>query len=560
MKNLLSCTILALVISGTLSFGGSVYAQTLNDAIKLSNSEQFEKASEAFVSLIQREGTKGENYFYYGENLFKQEILDSSFKAIDLDSCRMMYEMGIKKNPSSPFCYIGLGKVYWYEGKDDDAKKQFYNAVQIISPANKTASFTKEQKANVYMSIAECYIHAPKKDITEALNLLNKAMKENDKSPDLYLLFGDATMEQSQGDASQAIGHYKKAYELDKTTCRALLRKGQLYNRARNLPEAVRTYDEAIAVNPDFAPAYREKAEAYYRGGQFETAIDNYKKYLALNSGSLSAKVRYASFLFLNKKYSEAVTEIQSIQKTNSEIVFLHRLLAYSAFETNQCDIADSAIERFFRLAPEKKVLSSDYEYYGKILSKCRKNDSLATEQLKLALKKDPSKVSLWSELGGSYLKDKKYPEAIEAYKNKMQDGKSNDANDYYNLGRAYYYSKDYVLADSAFVNITRMHPDLSTGYLWRARANAGLDPDSKKGQAKPHYELLISKIKPEDEQKNSRSLIEAHEYLGYYFMLQKDYNNAKCHFEKLKTMDPSNIKSKKALADPNLVKANCAE
>src|SRR5882762_7594665 len=78
-------------------FLGSIHAQSLQDAIKLSESEQFEKATAAFVSLIQREPTNGDNYFFYGENYFKEEIIDSSFKAMDLDSARICYEMGMKK-------------------------------------------------------------------------------------------------------------------------------------------------------------------------------------------------------------------------------------------------------------------------------------------------------------------------------------------------------------------------------------------------------------------------------------------------------------------------------
>src|ERR1017187_9588830 len=298
-----------------------VAAQTLQDAIKLTESEQFEKASEAYVSLIQREPTNGDNYFFYGENYFKQEIIDSSFKAIDLDSAQIFYQKGISKNPGNPINYVGLGKVFWYEGKSAYAKEQFYKAVQIISPTNKTASFTPHQKALVDMKIAECYTKARNKDLQEATNFLNKALKEEPNNPDIYILLGDVMLEQNPGDASLAIGQYKKAADLDKKSCKALLRIGQLYNRARNLPEAIKNYDQAISVDPNFAPAYREKAEVYYRGKQYDPAITNYQKYLELNSGSLSARVRYASFLFLSKKYKEAIAAIQDIQKQNTTVI-----------------------------------------------------------------------------------------------------------------------------------------------------------------------------------------------------------------------------------------------
>ena len=558
-KYFFASLVLVLAFSFPSGRSGWASAQSLPDAIKLSESEQFEKASAAFVGLIQREPTNGENYFYYGENYFKEEVIDSSFKAIDLDSARMCYEMGMKKNPGNPLNYVGIGKVLWYDGKTADAKKQFYDAVQIISPANKTATFTGKQKAMVYSKIAECYIKARNKDVAEAINLLNKAMKEDLNNPELIILMGDAMLEQNTGDASQAIAQYKKAYDLDKKSAKALLRIGQLYSRARNLSEAVKSYDAATTADPNFAPAYREKAEAFYRGKQYETAIGNYKKYLDLNSGSLSARVRYASFLFLSKKYAESVTEILEIQKINSSIPFLYRLLAYAYYETGKYPEGMQSIETFFTKASEKKTLGSDYEYYGKLLSKSGK-DSLAVEKLKLAISKDTTKTELWGDLGSSFLKAKKYPEAIGAFNKKIKGGRGNDVNDYYQLGRAYLYNKQYGKADTAFMQIITLYPDLPTGYLWRAKANAQQDPDSKKGLAKPYYEQFLTKLKPEETEKNKNYIIESNEYLGYYYVLQKDYSNAKCAYTKLKDVDPNNKKAVAALKDPNLVKASCGQ
>ncbi|MBI4931624.1 MAG: tetratricopeptide repeat protein [Bacteroidetes bacterium] len=535
------------------------FSQSLQDAIKFTESEQFEKASAAYMSLIQREPTQGDNYFFYGENYFKQEILDSSFKAIDLDSTRIMFEKGIQKNPNNPINYVGLGKVLWYNGKTAEAKKQFFDAVTYISPINKTATFTGKQKAMVYMKIAECYTKAKNKDLQEAINLLNKSLKEDKDNPEIYILIGDATLEQNPGDASQAISYYKKAYDFDKKSCKALLRIGQLYSRARNLSEAVKNYDEAIKVNPDFAPAYREKAEAFYRGKQYETAIQNYKKYLELNSGSLSAQVRYASFLFLNKKYAEAIASIQEIQKQNTSVIFLYRLLAYSYFETGNCTDGLTAIDKFFSMASEKKILASDYEYNGKLLSLCKK-DSLAVEKLKIAIQQDTSKPELNGDLGSVYIRLKKYPEAIDAYTKKIKAGKSVDANDYYNLGRACYYSKQFGKADTAFMQINVLQPDIPTGYLWRGKTNAQMDPKNEKFLAQPFYELFLSKLKSEDTDKNKPGIIEASGYLGYYYMVQKDYSKAKCHWQKVKDLDATNEKAKKALVEPNVAKAVCSQ
>ncbi len=562
MKKYSTC---AVIIISLIAFcfpvgnSGNVYAQSLNDAIKLTESEQFEKASDALVKLIQSGPTQGDYYFYLGENYFKEEIIDSTFKAIDLDSAKACYAMGMKKNPGNPLNYVGMGKAYWYEGNQAEAKKLFYDAVQIISPQNKSGSFTSKDKATVYYKIAECYTKAKNKDLPGATNMLNKALKEDPNNTDVLILLGDVMLEENPGEASKAITMYKKAYDLDKKSAKALLRIGQLYNRARNLTEAVNNYDEAIKVSPSFAPAYREKAEAFYRGKQYETAILNYKKYLELNSGSISARVRYASFLFLSKKYQESISEILDIQKTNASIPFLYRLLAYSYYELDKHAEGLAAIETFFSKASEKKILGSDYAYFGKLLSKAG-NDSLAIEKLKLAISKDTSNVELLGEVGNSFLKAKKYPEAIDAYNKKIASNIGVGANDYYNLGRSYYYSSQFGKADTAFMQIIVLQPDIPTGYLWRGKANEQMDADMKKGLAKPHYEEFLSRIKPEEVERNKRYIIPAYEYIGYYFMLQKDYGNAKCYYQKLQGLEPDNKKAKAALGEANVSKAACSQ
>ena len=49
----------------------TLFAQSLNDAIKLTTNEQFQSADQAFQKLIQLGPGNGEYYFYYGENYFK---------------------------------------------------------------------------------------------------------------------------------------------------------------------------------------------------------------------------------------------------------------------------------------------------------------------------------------------------------------------------------------------------------------------------------------------------------------------------------------------------------
>ncbi len=512
-----------------LSFSAvSLSAQTLKEAIKLSDNEQYESAASAFDKLMKSEPINGDNYFYAGENFIGLE---------NADSAKIIFQKGVEIAPENPLNYVGLGALLWY--KNDTAAKKFFS---------KALELSKSKNATVLLKIAEVYIKSDTKNISEAFILLNTAAKKEPKNPEVYILMGDAFLAQANG--SQAIVYYEKASALDPNSTKALLRTGQLYGRARNFPLSFEYYQKANAIDSSFAPAYREKAEFYYNAQQVEKAIAQYKKYLQLNK-NLSARIRYASFLFLNKQYANAIAEMQEIQKHDSSKVVLYRLLAYSYFETGDYVNGLVNINKFFdRVEKSKvKVLPSDYQYQGKLLSKTGQ-DSLAILTLTKAIELDSTQIDLYNEIGTLNYKLKKYPQAIAAFEKRIFLRNGGSANDFNALGRAYYYNKEYHKSDSVFAKLIEGKPELPVGYFWRARSNSKLDPETKTFAAKPYYEAYIERAQG-DMAKNKKDLIEAYSYMGYYFAATKDYASAKSIYTKALELDPENAAAKAFMASP---------
>ena len=50
------------------------------------------------------------------------------------------------------------------------------------------------------------------------------------------------------------------------------------------------------------------------------------------------------------------------------------------------------------------------------------------------------------------------------------------------------------------------------------------------------------------DPVKNKAALVEAYDYLGYYYVVKKDNAKAKTYYQKLKEVDPKNAKAAEAL------------
>lgn len=504
-----------------------ISAQTLNDAIKQTRNEQFESAEVIYKKLIQAQPNNGDLYFYYGENFFKNDQ--------NLQMANEMYQTGTEVNATNPLPYVGLGKVLWYQGNQAEAKKNFYRAITLGG----------EKNATVLMKIAEVYINADKKNIPEAYTLLAKATKLEPKNPEVYLLTGDAFLEENNG--SKAIENYEKANSLDPKSVQALLRKGQLYNRAKNYNLALDLYKEASLVDSSFAPAYREKAEIYFRAGQYNNAVAQYKRYLQLND-NCGAKSRYAGFLYKAKQYAASIEASKEAKKCDANNVYLDRYMAYDYYETGDFANGIASSKAFFSKASADKLLALDYEYRGKLNAKTG-NDSLAILDYKKALEMDTSRVELYNDMANAYMKTKKYNEAIALFKSKMRNGGKVSVNDYYSLGRAYYYSKDFANADSAFSKIVAAQPDLALGYLWRAKTNVQTDPENKQWKSKELYETFISKVKPEETEKNKKDLIDAYNYLAAHYASKKDCANTKLYMQKVVDLDPNNAQAKKVLA-----------
>ncbi|MEO8733316.1 MAG: tetratricopeptide repeat protein, partial [Flavobacteriales bacterium] len=527
----------------------------LSDAIKLTDKEQFEKATVAFKQSIAASPKSGEAWFYLGENYFANEQSDSAAVA---------YRKGIEVQPDFPLNYAGVGKILHEKGDVSGAQAQFAKASEIAeAKANK---FSKAQIAATYREEAEGFLAGKSPDYASAMALIQKSIDLYPKDPEVYILKGDALFDQNPRDGTAPLENYKKAMELDALNAKPVARKAFMYYRANNFPSSIEEYTNAITLDPGFAPAYRGRAEAYFKMREFDKATADMKQYLDLNSGSTSARVRNAQFLFLVKKYDESLTEIQALEDAGVKNMVLKRLKAYDQTEKGEFGAADTTLQQYFAEQPEDKVISLDYEYYGKIYQGLAKQlaanitlavdsnrttgmsgnmakttatkerggdssmvslnvmpyDSLAAEMYLKAAHMDPAKSYLLLEAAKAFTDAKAYSKAVAAMQEKINAGQP-EVNDWYYLGAMANRAGMFQTADSAWAQYTSKQPDIYQGYLYRARSKAGMDTaEVKSWLALPYYQDVIRKMKPEEQDSHKADLEEAYNYMGLYYLYNK--------------------------------------
>jgi len=527
----MKATICAVVFS-VFSFS-SLFSQDLQSAIKLFKSEQFAASSSAFKKLLSQTPNDGDIYFYYGVSFlrkFQADTVNTSFSDIS-DSAKAIFELGKKRDPRNPLNYVGLGGFSLFLRDIPKAEQYFAKATSLLpSKANMNIVMMPEKQCVVLYNIAEAYIRSGTHDTAKVFSLLRKAEQLYKQDPQLYIVIGDAYIFMRNA-GSKAIVNYNIAQDLDPGSPEAKLRVGQLWMRAKNYPDALNTYKEVVRIDSTFAPAYRELGYLYSRANRNTEAQLNYKKFLELSANNTAARKQYVNTLIELKKYPEAIKELQDVIKVDTMDNDVNRALAYCYFETGQYDQGLIYSKKFFSNANPEKIRATDYAYLGRLLAKS-KQDSLAYETLMKAFQLDTSKSELLSEAGASLMRVRNYQKAIDVYQMKLDLKKMNSL-DYIQIGRAYFYLANYVMADSMFSIFNTRQPDHIQGWVFRARSKSYLDAKDFKdynstGFAKPYYEIVLEKTQS-DSARYVKERFEAIDYLAYYYLGQY-YNYSKSY------------------------------
>ena len=529
-----------ILLLSTLLISGLHFAQTLQTANAKTENERFRDAINDFKKLIAADPINGENYFYYGDCYFEME---------EVDSAKMMWRKGFEVDKLRALPLVGYGRVLWLEGKTTEAKAEFTKALLLTKK-------DKLKKAEVIRGIVEIYVEAPTKNLDEALVLIEEAILKDPTNEDNYLLKGDALYARNSSDASEALKAYNQVLVINPKSPRGIVRKALIYQRARNEEEANKMYNEAKAIDPTYAPAYRLNAELYMMFGKNKKAIENWEKYLELNN-NIESRYRYVNALYGAKQWCEMIPQLDILTAANMNNFFIQRFYAFSyndcTIDSLALDKALSASDRFFAMVPKDKINYQDYKLRGTIYQK-KGQDSLAILAFEQAASiNDIAYKELAGELLKLYNKNKMYEKVITAYEVRRQKNGKLLAQEEYDLGKAYYFGRnDYKTADSIFQVVIKNDSTYVPAHIYRGRANYKMDTNNEKWMAFPHYLKVTEIVKPEDRNQPSKKafVLESLRYVADYYSksANKDLDKAKKYFEEILLIEPTDAVAKKAL------------
>lgn len=500
-------------------FSANLLAQDIATGVRLIRSEKYSEAKKYFVSLL---GSKvnSEACFYLGEIYFQQE---------NLDSAKLFYDKGIESNKKYPLNYAGLVRINIIQGNSAEVEKNQEEAIDLGN----------EKNPEVYVVLSKAYSKI--KENKKAIELLNHGLKISTQHANTYLALGNIYLGENNG--TDAVKNFQKAIDVEPSNPEALTSKAKVYILINNNEGAISLLDEAIKNDPSYAPAYLELAELYYNMKNYSKAAENYSLYLTHSEVTLEKNKRYISILYMNKDYQKVIDMLKEMEKTDPNNPSSIRILAYSYLRLEQNQNSMSYFQRLFEI-PNVEYLSTDYENYANLLTKTG-NDSLAVLYLTKVVDMDSTRKDILSSMSILYFKNRKWDGVITTLERKG----TLTAQEYFDLGKAYYFVQNYTKADSVFNILTVKVPDLGIAAFWQARVKTNFDPESDQGLAKPFYEKFLSSTAA-DTSKNKKECIEAYSYLGYYFYIKDDKVNSKDNWLKVKALDPENPQAIAALKE----------
>ena len=523
IKSVLS--LLTTIVIGT----NLLFAQSIEQGRKFLYYERTKSAKETFEKIIAGNPNNIEAIYWLGQTLLEER---DSAAAADL------YSKALATNGNAPLLLVGMGQIELMQGKTDDARQRFETAINL----------TKGKDVEIFNAVGRANVNARPGDASYAIQKLTQATQvKRFKDPVTYVLMGDAHRKLMQGgDAVQA---YNKALGLEPNHAAAKTRIGKIYLTQNNTEYFLPAFEEAVTLDPAYAPTYYELFYYWYFR-DVNKAAEYLDKYIANTDQGPGIEYLKTDFAYAKGDFSTARTRAQELISQFGEKVNprMYRMLAYTSDTLGDLNAAKQAMHTFLQKAEQEEILPADYLELANINSKLpdSTNKSLVFENFDKAIALDTVQANKVKYTQQAAAMAKRMGDRLQeanwlgkAYKLEKNPSQA----DLYNWGFAHYQAQNYAASDSIFCDAYQTkYPEEIYGYLWCARSKQAQDTTMEKGLAVDAYKKLAEVAAVIDSGKFKSQAISANFYLvQYYNDVKKDRETAIEYLDKVLEIDPAN-------------------
>ena len=131
---------------------------------------------------------------------------------------------------------------------------------------------------------------------------------------------------------------------------------GSAYREDDKMDQAIKSYEKALELKPDFADAYIGIGNVYLESLNMETAIDNYKKALDIDPRHVIAYFNLGVAYGYNGQIDEAIASCKKAIELNPRFIEAYSNLGDLYLEKGDKDEALKAYEKVVELDPKSEL------------------------------------------------------------------------------------------------------------------------------------------------------------------------------------------------------------
>ena len=222
---------------------------------------------------------------------------------------------------------------------------------------------------------------------------------------------------QSEGRLDEATDHYQRAIALQPDYAPAYNNLATAMRARGRLSDAVTAYERAIGLRPEYPEAHYNLANALTDAGKPREAVEHFRIALQAIPGSADVHNNLGIALMDEGRHDAAIAEFRAAVKADPQSSRAHRNLADALASTRRYDEALDEFHRAVRLDPADGSLH--YDLGSLLLELDRLEEAIA--EFRSALKVKPDSAEAHNNLGIALGKQGRLDEAIDAFRRALQ-------------------------------------------------------------------------------------------------------------------------------------------
>lgn len=278
------------------------------------------------------------------------------------------------------------------------------------------------------------------------------------------------------------------------------IEKGDRARESGLLEDAIASYQQALALQPDNAEVHHKLAEVYYAQGKFAGAIASCHQALRHQPAEAEAYKTLGNILQAENKLDAAIRAYSKAIEINPKFGEAIANLGSMFYKQGRLDEAATTYQKALKVQPH---LAAVYWNLGKVLQQQGKhNEALACQQKALELQPDLLGVPSYIQEGNALLAAGKLDAAIAQYQQAIQLN-PNNAVAYFHLGGALLDKNVLTEAITNYQLAIQLKPDFAEAYcnlaialVQQGKTKLALNPEQLK-QAINNF-LQAIELKPD--------------------------------------------------------------